>query len=78
MKFDYGDEVVLRTKDDGGDVVERKCVVVGITPVDDEEQERVFKYPRGTVLYTVEFSNGTAALVAENDLRPANSQLGLG
>jgi len=78
MKFDYGDEVILTTKDDGGDVVETKCVVVGITPVDNEEQERVFKYPHGTVLYTVEFSNGSDALVAENDLRSAKSQLGLG
>jgi len=78
MKFDYGDEVMLRSKDDGGDVVERKCVVVGITPVDNEEQERVFKYRRGTVLYTVEFFNGTDPLVAENDLRPTNSKLGLG
>jgi hypothetical protein len=72
MKFDYGDEVMLRTKDDGGNVVERKCFVVGITPVENEEDEKVFKYPRGTVLYTVEFLDGTDTLVAESDLRPAN------
>jgi hypothetical protein len=72
MKFDYGDEVMLRTKNDGGHVVERECFVVSITPVDNEEQERHFKYHRGTVLYTVEFLDGTDALVAESDLRPAS------
>jgi len=70
MKFDYGDEVTLTTKDDEGNFVERKCFVVGITPVDSERQEEVFKYPRGTVLYTVEFLDGTDALAAEGDLRP--------
>src|SRR6266849_3371846 len=54
MKFDYGHEVMLRTKNDRGDAIEKKCFVVGITPVENEEQERVFGYPRGTVLYTVE------------------------
>ena len=76
MKFDYGDEVILRTKGNGGRVVEGKCVVVGITPVENEKQERVFKHPRGTILYTVEFGDGTDELVAEDDLRPVNSQLG--
>ena len=72
MKFDYGDEVMLRATGPGGDVIEKKCVVVGITPVDDDEQERVFKYPRGSILYTVEFFDGTDSLVPEGDLRPVD------
>ena len=32
MKFDYGDEVVVTTKQDAGNIVEKKCCVVGITP----------------------------------------------
>jgi hypothetical protein len=70
MKFDYGDEVVLRTKDDAVSVAGKKCVVVSITPVESEEQAKHFKRPIGTVLYTVEFGDGTDALVAEADLWP--------
>jgi hypothetical protein len=69
MKFDYGDEVMLRGKDDAGNVIEKRCFVVSITPVDTEQQEKHFKYPRGTVLYTVEFLDGTDAFVAEGDLQ---------
>jgi hypothetical protein len=72
MKFDYGDEVMFSSKSDSGDVVEKKCFVVGITPVDSDKQEIVFKYPRGTILYTVEFLDGTDALVPEGELRPVN------
>jgi len=71
MRFDYGDEVVLRTKDGSGNVSERRCAVVGITPVENEEQAEHFKYPIGTVLYTVEFGDGTDALVPEDDLLEA-------
>jgi hypothetical protein len=70
MKFDYGDEVVLRIKDDAGSVAEKRCAVVSITPVESEEQAKYFKRPIGTVLYTVEFGDGTDALVPEADLRP--------
>jgi hypothetical protein len=71
MKFDYGDEVFFHAKDDAGNVVDKRCCVVGITPIEHEEQEIVFKYPLGTVLYTVEFNDGSDALVAEGDLLPA-------
>jgi hypothetical protein len=70
MKFDYGDEVVLETKDDTGSIGEKKCAIVGVTPVETEEQAKHFKRPVGTVLYTVEFGDGSDALVAEADLRP--------
>jgi len=69
MKFDYGDEVVLRTKNDSGSVAENWCAVVGITPVASDEQAIHFKYPVGTVLYTVEFADGSDKLVSESDLR---------
>jgi len=72
MKFDYGDGVVLRIKDEAGKVVEKECEIVGITPVENEEQAKDFKYPVGTVLYTVEFGDGTDALVSEGDLRPVD------
>jgi hypothetical protein len=70
MKFDYGDEVLLRIKDDAGSVAEKRCAVVGITAVESEEQSKHFKRPIGTVLYTVAFADGTDALVPEADLRP--------
>jgi hypothetical protein len=70
MKFDYGDEVKLRTKDETGTVAEKPCAVVSITTVESDEQARYFKRPVGTILYTVEFSDGTDALVAEADLKP--------
>jgi hypothetical protein len=71
VKFDYGDEVILGTKDDAGNVAEKRCAVVGITPIESERQARYFGYPLGTVLYTIEFQDGTDKLVSESDLRPA-------
>jgi hypothetical protein len=70
MKFDYGDEAVARIKDDAGNFDEKRCAVVGITPVENEDQAKHFQRPIGTVLYTVEFGDGTDALVSEADLRP--------
>ena len=71
MRFDYGDEVMVRTKDDAGAVPEKRAWVVSITPVESEEQASHFNRPIGTVLYTVEFGDGTDVLVSEEDLRPA-------
>jgi hypothetical protein len=65
MKSDYGDAVVLKTQDDAGNVAERRCAVVSITPVESEEQANHFKYPIGAVLYTVEFGDGSDAFVPE-------------
>jgi hypothetical protein len=70
MKFDYGDEVVAKIASKGGIVVEKECVVVSITPVESVEQAIHFKCPVGTVLYTVEFGDGTDVQVSEGDLRP--------
>jgi hypothetical protein len=69
MKFDYGDEVVRETRDDAGSIAEKGCAIVGVALVETEEQAEHFKLPVGTVLYTVEFGDGTDALVPEADLR---------
>jgi len=68
MKFDYGDEVVLTTRDSAGNVVEKPCVVVSITPIETEEQAKYFNRRVSDVLYTVEFGDGTDLLVRETDL----------
>lgn len=70
MKFDYGDEVVAKTTGDLGNFVEKEGVIVSITPVESMEHARHFNCPVGTVLYTVEFGDGTDALLSERDLRP--------
>jgi hypothetical protein len=62
----------VRIKDDSGNIVEKRCAVVGISPVENDEQARHFQRPIGTVLYTVEFGDGTDELVPEADLRPVD------
>ena len=69
MNFDYGDPAIAKTKDDTGRVTEQKCVIVGITPVDSEEKAKHFKCAVGALVYTVEFGDGTDALVLEADLQ---------
>jgi hypothetical protein len=70
MTFDFGDEAVFTTTDETGNIVRRTCTIVGITTVDDERQSAIFRYPSGTVLYTVEFSDGSDLLVVEETLQP--------
>ena len=69
MKFNYGDEVVLTQVEGGGRLATRACAIVGITPLETEEQSRIFGYPVGTTLYTVEFGDGTDADVPEDLLK---------
>jgi len=76
MKFDYGDEVIAKVKDAGGEVIEKTCYVVSITAIETEQQALHFKRPRGDVVYAVEFLDGTDALVSEPDLRLAAGQDG--
>jgi hypothetical protein len=73
MKFDFGNEVVAKIASDTEGFIEKRCVVVGITPVENAEQVEHFKQPAGTVLYTVEFGDGSDALIPEGDLRAADS-----
>ena len=70
MKFDYGDEVVVtRTDKDGPASMHLKGSVVAITNVSSESESDVFGYPVGTVLYTVEFADGSDDLLPEESLR---------
>ena len=73
MKFTYGDQVVAKIEGAAPGFIERVCVVVGITPVNTAEQAEHFKRPTGTVLYTVEFGDGSDALIPEGDLRSQDS-----
>ena len=44
------------------------CAVVGVTPVDNEALASAVNYPLGTILYSVEFADGSDALVPEEHL----------
>ena len=77
MRFDYGDEVIFKEASPGGDWVDRSCCVVGITIVETEDQSQVIGHPMGTILYTVEFGNGSDKLVPERALEPIPKDNGL-
>jgi hypothetical protein len=66
MQFDYGDLVRVDSADQ--DHAEKAGSIVGITPVETDEQSLLFGNPKGTVLYTVEFGDGTDALIQESSL----------
>jgi len=68
MKFNYGDAVILGEIDATGNSIKRPGSVVAITPVETEQQTHAFGYPLGTVLYTVEFGDGSDQLVPEDAL----------
>lgn len=68
MKFDYGQSVLHKIASQQGMVTTRVGSVVGITPVETPEQSAHFGRPMGTVLYTIEYSDGADQLVAEGDL----------
>ena len=72
MKYDYGDDLVLKADDGSGNVVPRVCTVVGITSVENAQQSKVFGHPIGAVLYSVEFGDGSDALVGEEELTPVS------
>ena len=63
MKFDHGDSVQL-----AGTL--RPCEVVGSTSVESVQQAETLNVPIGTVLYTVEFADGSDALIPEVALEP--------
>lgn len=75
MKYDYGDDVVFKIKDQIGTITAKSGTVVGITPVENVEQSKAFKHPLGTILYTVEFGDGTDALLSEELLAPLEAEL---
>jgi len=71
MKYDYGQAVICKLLPVGGIDTTKLCSVVAITPVETADQAKIFGYPPGTVLYTVEFGDGTDRLVSEDDLGEA-------
>ena len=72
MKYDHGDEVLLDTTNETGEAVSIPCVVVGITQVDNEKLSHAVNYPIGTICYTVEFEDGSDAMIPENSLSSLN------
>jgi hypothetical protein len=69
MKYDYGSDLVLKSEAGKG----RACTVVGITPIENFEQAKHFNYPIGTVLYSVEFGDGSDSLTPGDQLSPVKS-----
>jgi hypothetical protein len=70
MRFNYGEEVILKEAGPDGDWAGRSCCVVGIAMVATEDRMQVFGHPAGTNLYTVEFGDGSGQLVPEQKLEP--------
>ncbi len=68
MPFDYGDTVLVYWPFESQP--RRGGSVVGVTPVESEGQAALFGFPVGTTLYTVEFADGSDALVPESSLTP--------
>jgi hypothetical protein len=69
MKFDYGQQVIYKPLASTDIGTTKLCSVVAITPVDTSDQAEAFGYPQGTVMYTVEFGDGTDQFVPEGDLQ---------
>jgi hypothetical protein len=70
MNYDYGDEVRLTVLNERGESVDRPAAVVGITEVAAARQSEALGHPVGTILYTVEFADGSDQLVPEDQLAP--------
>jgi hypothetical protein len=71
MKFDFGDTVVFgETGGDGSIPTNAVGSIVSITEVATKSESEVFGYPIGTLLYGVEFADGSDRLVPEELLMP--------
>ena len=70
MKWTWGDEAIVERDYGSGLRKSEPCAVVGITPVDDDKLSEAVGFPVGTVLYIVEFSDGSDAVVPEDALSP--------
>jgi hypothetical protein len=68
MKYDYGQAVGYKTVSESGVVSIKIASVVSITPVETADQEETFGFPIGTVMYRVEFGDGSDILVPEQEL----------
>jgi len=74
MKYDYGDEVIYRAKQSDGGMINRPGAIVGITEVLSDKQAEVLGFPLGTVLYTVEFGDGSDQNIPEAELVPLDPE----
>lgn len=70
MKFVCGDSVQLAITGEDGEALLKSCEAVGITSVESVQQAVAFRVPLGTVLYTVEFGDGSEAFMPESALSP--------
>jgi hypothetical protein len=68
MEYTFGDSVRIAATERGNHL--RPCEIVAITTVETIHQADAFNVPLGTVLYTVEFGDGSDALVPEDTLEP--------
>jgi hypothetical protein len=62
MKCEYDNDVLFKAHDPNGNAVTKPCTIVGITRIESEDQSRALKAPVGSVLYTVEFGDGSMRL----------------
>jgi hypothetical protein len=67
MAFNYGQEVIYKPQEIGS-TEPAKCSIVSITPIETVEQSEAFGFPQGTIMYTIEFGDGTDKLVPQNEL----------
>ena len=63
MKYTFGDSVLLTSSG-------QPCEVVALTEVENAQLVETFRVPLGAILYTVEFGDGSDALVREDDPEP--------
>ncbi len=68
MKFDYGQAVGYKTVSETGVVMIKIASVVSITLVGTTDQAEAFGFPIGTVMYQIEFGDGSDILVPEQEL----------
>lgn len=63
-KYKHGEEVHVQTS--AGDVDFIDACIVGVSVVETEDAAKHFDAPIGAVFYTVEFPDGSDALVPED------------
>ena len=68
MKYDYGQAVLCKLTTEAGIAMTMPGSVVSMTLVDSSAQVEAFGYALGTVVYTVEFGDGTDRMVSEDEL----------
>lgn len=75
MRWTYGDEVAVVTANEREAFQTRPGVVVAITTVESLALSSAVAWPVGTILYTVEFEDGSDALIPEAKLLPLKELL---